>query len=220
MGDGFSQLIDTAQPFFRGLEANNTREWFEPRKAAYAEDIRKPSELLANVLEGGISALTGREYTAKLFRIHRDVRFSKDKTPYKPFQHMLWRQSGAATDLVWFFGIGVNDLTVGLGLPDLSKHLERYRRMVDRDGVELSAAIAAAEAAVGARLSDWGPAPLKRVPKPYAPDHPQADLLRRRALAVAAPLAEGWREAGLVPAVIAVMQEMRPVWAVLDREFG
>ena len=77
--DSFTKMVDTAQAFFAELAAANTREWFEPRKAHYASAIRKPSELFAEVVSDELSSLTGVRHDAKLFRIYRDVRFSKDK---------------------------------------------------------------------------------------------------------------------------------------------
>ncbi len=220
MSDDFAGLIDTANAFFAELKANNRKDWFEPRKTHYRDAIRKPAELLADLLAEDLGRLTGKPQKPKVFRVHRDVRFSADKTPYNPHLHLMWSQAGVDLAPVWFFGASPDYLIVGAGLPGLSgPALNRYRALVDEAGSELAAAIETAQAN-GAELSDWGPPPLKRVPKPYAPDHPQAELLKRKALTMSAPLPEGWRETGLVAGILAAAGMLHPVWTLLDAGLG
>jgi uncharacterized protein (TIGR02453 family) len=220
MPDGFVELIDTSNAFFADLAQNNTRSWFEPRKAQYIAEIRKPAELLGEILAEDIAHLTGKPHDPKLFRIYRDVRFSKDKTPYNAHLHLMWSR-GAATAPVWFFGSAPDYLTVGMGLVGLQgPALARFRTFIDSRGDALKAAMDGAAQSAGAAISDWGPAPLKNVPKPYDPDHPHADLLKRKALAISAPLAAGWRETGVVPAVQSTLKALFPVWRLIDAEFS
>ena len=61
---------------------------------------------------------------------------------------------------------------------------------------------------------------MKRVPKPYAPDHAHGDLLKRKALALSAPLPEGWREAGLVRTIQAGVKALLPIWSLIDDEMA
>lgn len=220
MADGYTELIDRANEFFAALARNNTRDWFEPRKAAYVAEIRKPAERLGDRLAGDIARLTGKPHRPKLFRIYRDVRFSRDKTPFNPHLHLMWTQ--AAPDApAWFFGAAPDYLVLGVGLMGpKGAALTRYRALVDSRGTALSDAIAAAAAGVGARISNWGPAPLKRVPKPFDPDHPQGDLLRRKALALDADLPADWRAAGLTASVDRVAAALLPVWRILDQGMG
>lgn len=217
MTKSFNDLIDRSNAFFAELAKNNRKDWFEPRKAEYVADIRKPAELLADILAEDLGRMTGATCAPKVFRIYRDVRFSKDKTPYNPHLHLMWRQTGREDAPVWFFGSSPGYLIVGTGLAALpGPALTRYRSMIDRDGAEIAAAIDAARQSVGAELSDWGPPPLKRVPKPYAPDHPQGDLLRRKSLTVSAPLPADWRAAGLVKAIHKTAEGLLPLWRLLD----
>lgn len=220
MPDGFVELIDKSNEFFADLAQNNTRDWYEPRKAFYVAEIKKPAELLGEILAEDISRLTGKPHSPKLFRIHRDVRFSKDKTPYNAHLHLMWGQ-GAAASPAWFFGASPDYLIVGVGLMGLQGDaLNRYRAFVDAQGDKLAAAIKTAATSVGASLSDWGPEPLKRVPKPYAPDHAHGDLLKRKALALSAPLPEGWREAGLVRTIQTTVKALLPIWSLIDDEMA
>lgn len=219
MADGFAELIDRSNTFFAGLAENNRKDWFEPRKDSFVRDIRKPAELLGDLFAEDLARRTGVAHRPKLFRIYRDVRFSKDKTPYNAHLHLLWRQSGEGPAPAWFFGSAPDYLSFGLGLMDLrGPALTRFRAFIDRHGAALEAAMARA-ARRGAGLSDWGPPPLKRVPAPYGADHPQAGLLKRRALALHVPLTDGWRATGLLPAMGEAAQTLMPVWTILHEDF-
>ena len=72
--------------FFKDLEKNNNREWFHENKKRYEDSVKNPFHNFVEELIGGLSdifpTLTIQPKDA-IFRIHRDVRFSKDKTPYK-----------------------------------------------------------------------------------------------------------------------------------------
>jgi hypothetical protein len=88
-----------------------------------------------------------------------------------------------------------------------------WRKLVDAHGDELAEAMAE----TGCGISDWGEAPLKKVPAPFDAVHPNADLLRRRSLILDAPLRECWRmEGGLLTAIIARCETLLPVWRLFD----
>ncbi len=216
MSDGFSEMLVTANGFFKKLAANNAKPFYEEHKAFYVSEIKKPAELLADLLAEDLARLTGVAHKPKVFRIHRDVRFSKDKTPYNAHLHLMWSQPQEGKP-AWFFGSSPEYMIVGVGVMGLQgERLTAYREFVDREGDALSDALDTAQTTLGAELSDWGPEPLKRVPKPYDPDHPHGDLLRRKALAVTAPPRADWKDNGLVPAVTATMKGLLPVWALLN----
>jgi len=221
MSDGFAQLIDTANGFFAELRQSNTRDWFEDRKAFYVAEIRKPAELLANLLAEDLARMTGKAHAPKVFRIYRDVRFSKDKTPYNTHLHMMWPRKDAEGAPLWFFGASPEYMTVGMGVMAANgAALTRYRGFIDREGDAVAGAVAEAREVLGVEIGEWGGAPLKRVPKPYEPDHPHGDLLRRKALTVSAEPREDWRSAGLIPGVTATMKGFMPLWRLMDAAFG
>ena len=201
---GWATLIDEANGFFEGLAANNRKDWFEDRKAWYVDHVRKPAEMLADIAGGEIGRVTGHPQGAKVFRVYRDVRFSKDKTPYNPWLHVIWQDAGAKDDRLrpaHFFESAPPssdeaarlNLAAGI-MADGGEPLTRLRAFLAEWGGLVEDALEECREAVGAELSGWGPAPLKRVPKPYEADHPHGDLLKRKALIVEAPLGEGWRE--------------------------
>jgi len=216
MGDGFDGLIDDANAFFGDLRDNNRRDWFEPRKESYRDRIRKPADLLADLVAEGLARRTGVAPKPKVFRIHRDVRFSADKTPYNPHLHLSWfPETGSRPG--WFFGSAPDYLMFACGIPTMQgADLTRFREAVHRDGAGLEAVLTAAGGRIGATLSDWGPAPLKRVPKPYDADHPHAALLRRKSLVAHADLPDAWRDRGLVPTLEGMADALLPLWRWLD----
>lgn len=220
MSDDFAGLIDTANDFFRGLAANNNRDWYEPRKETYKTEIQKPAALLADLLAEDFGRLTGKVHKPKVFRIHRDVRFSKDKTPYNARMHMMWTQTETEDAPLWFFGSAPDYVILGMGAMCNSKaSLVRYRALIDRDGDAVVAAMDAARAAVGAEIGTWGSEPLKRVPAPYDKDHAHGDLLRRKSLSLRAELGADWR-AGLIPAVMTAAKGMMPLWEIFQEEIA
>jgi uncharacterized protein (TIGR02453 family) len=216
--DGFTAMVDEARAFFTELDANNTKEWFEPRKTHYQTQIRQPAELLCELVGAEITRLTGKGHSGKVLRIYRDVRFSKDKRPYNPHLHMVWWQGAGKNDgeagYAWFFACSPTQFALNMGTPSFKgEGLLAWRKLVDAHGEELDEAIAD----TGYGLSDWGEAPLKKVPAPYDADHPHADLIRRRSLILDAPLGEDWRtNGGLLTAIVARSQKLLPVWRVLD----
>lgn len=221
MPDGFSEMIDEARRFFARLRDDNTKPFYESHKDVYRDRIRKPAELLADLFAEDLARQTGKAHGPKVFRIHRDVRFSRDKTPYNTHLHLLWSRPGAEAAPAWFFGAAPDYLILGMGVIGLEKEsLAQFRRMVDREGDALSDEMQAAESAIGATLSDWGPAPLKRVPKPFDSDHPHAELMKRKAFALSAPLPEDWETRGLLPSLNAMVPPLLPIWRRLDGHFS
>lgn len=219
MADGFEAMVDTAVAFFAELETNNSKDWFDPRKAQYTSEIKKPAELFGDLIAEDLSRVMGRSHAPKLFRIYRDIRFSKDKSPLNAHLHLMWSNPNRAElEPVWFFGLSPSYFILGGGVMGLKgPSLARFRAHIDRDGDALRDALSAG-AEQGVAISDWGPEPLKRVPKPFAPDHPHAELLKRKALAVNVPIASSWREKGLIRAVNDSILVLRPILNAMSPE--
>ena len=133
------------------------------------------------------AGIAGVPVTGKLFRANRDVRFSKDKRPYNTHLHMSWTETPERpTAPVWFFGLSLEYQTAGFGLFGMQgPGLEAYRKMIDKAGDALLAAVAGSQGTI----SGHGPEPLKRVPAPYPKDHPHSDLLKRKGLTIDVDLA-------------------------------
>jgi uncharacterized protein (TIGR02453 family) len=215
MSDGFDQMIATGRSFFAGLARNNEKDWFEANKASFKDGIEAPAKLLVELFAEDLSRLTGVSHSGKVGRIYRDTRFSADKTPYNTYLHAYWESSQAAPG--WLFRLTATgpELLTGLHGMD-SAALTRFRAAVDRDGDALEEAIAEARAG-GADIVDMGPEPLKRVPKPYAPDHEHEAHLRRKMLALGGSIPDSAVSRGLMAALNLTAMALLPFWRWCDR---
>ena len=169
--DAFPGFTKETVRFLQELKANNTREWFADNKSAYENAVKAPAQHFCDALTGQLQILTGAAHKSKIFRIHRDLRFSKDKTPYNAHLHISFiPESKMAAPPCWFFGLAPERLTVGAGVFAFDKPaLEAYRQRVDgKDGVALAALLDLLKQD-GVRIGDIE---LKRVPTGYAQDHP------------------------------------------------
>ncbi|MDQ1604749.1 MAG: hypothetical protein QOE01_2594 [Actinomycetota bacterium] len=167
----FNGFSAQARAFYRRLEADNTREFWTANKAVYETEVREPLEALLADLEPEFGA-------AKVFRPYRDVRFSRDKTPYKTHQAAL---VGGGDGMGWYLQLDADGLLVGGGFrAHSSEQLAGFRQGVDDEvyGPELERLLHALDAAGFRREGET----LKTAPKGYAADHPRVGLLRHKSL--------------------------------------
>lgn len=199
--------------FLQGLSKHSNREWFTDHKNDYERYIKAPSEHFAAEMEQRLQTLTGHEYKSKLFRIYRDVRFSKDKTPYHSHQRIsFFPMTKTETPPAWFFSLEKDHFILGTGLYGLQKQvLENWRKSVSgRVGSELTKVITAMEDR-GLRINE---ADLKRVPSGFDSDHSNERLLRRKGLSVWMDFDDArpaYGEKGLTN-VLAGFQTLRPIF--------
>lgn len=213
--DAFAAMIATTRLFMAELAQNNDRDWFEGNKARFKSDIEGPVKLLTDLFTEDLSRLTGTSHAGKMGRIYRDTRFSKDKSPYNTHVHAYWQQAGGSGP-GWLLHVDAQGAQFMTGLHALDADgLARVRAQIDRDGDSLMEAIEAA-GQTGARLSDHGDASLKRVPKPYDPDHPHGDLLRRKQIILATALTDDGMADGLLAAMSRGVRAMLPFWRWCD----
>ena len=164
----FTGIPIAALDFYEDLENDNSKSFWTAHKSIYEESVRAPMLALATAVEGEFGK-------PKMFRPYRDVRFSKDKTPYKTHQGMWFGESSR------YVHVGAPGLFVAGGYwQSSSEQIARYRRAVDDDvaGPALERAIAAVRKA---KLEISGDQ-VTRVPSGYDREHARADLLRYRTL--------------------------------------
>ena len=119
----FTGFSDEAIELYEALAADNTREFWAAHKAVWETEVRDQFLALTAALEDEFGP-------AKLFRPHRDTRFSKDKTPYKTHQAAL---VGETTGIGWYLQLSADGLLVGGGWrAHDSGQVARYRAAVDR----------------------------------------------------------------------------------------
>ncbi len=173
----YSTLITDSRAFLNELSENNNREWFNENKTRYDTALKKPAKALLGDLQAQLATLLEQPVSTKLFRANRDVRFSKDKTPYSTHLHMMWTPQGNGTQPAYFFGIAQEYVKVGAGVMSFDKAQQSAWRawVSEREGDAFQTRIDA----TGATL---GKPELKRVPSPFEKDHPRAELLQRKSL--------------------------------------
>lgn len=168
--------------FLTALRANNDRHWFEAHKDDYDAQLKQPGQAFAAALAAALESGTGEAHAWKIFRIHRDVRFSRDKTPYNSHLHISLSPNGDCENggPVWMFGLDPDGLTLGAGIFAFSKpQLEAWRARVAGPEGQAVEQLLAELAQDGIRLSE---PELKRVPAPYPAEHPRSHLLRHKGL--------------------------------------
>jgi uncharacterized protein (TIGR02453 family) len=207
----FTGFPPEALDFYRGLAADNTKAYFDAHREVYAQAVRGPMEALLSELEPEWGP-------AKVFRPNRDVRFSRDKAPYKTeIGALLATTPGSG----WYVRLDADGLGAGGGYPHLSRdQLDRYRRAAgdEATGPALAAAIADAEAA-GLEVFSQS---LKVAPRGWPRDHPRIDLLRRTSLLflrTAPPGPEVHTRAALAW-VVRTWRDGAPLLAWLDHHVG
>ncbi len=177
----FAGFPEDSSRFLAELKANNNREWFAENKQRYETSLKQPAEAFAAALSERLEELTGAAHTSKIFRIHRDVRFSKDKTPYNAHLHIGFMPEDSASAAGWYFGMYAKKATLGAGVFALEKErLTRFRQKLHGEKGDTLREICEALLSAGFRLSE---PELKRTPPPYPSDHPNAEYLRRKSLA-------------------------------------
>ncbi|MFI6028419.1 DUF2461 domain-containing protein [Amycolatopsis magusensis] len=172
----FTGFGEYAIDFYDGLVVDNSKPYWEDNLRTYREDVRAPMEALLTELEAEFSDGFGK---GKVFRPHRDVRFAKDKRPYKTHCGGVIEQGRGGG--AYYVEVSSAGLRVGGGCFHLAAdQLAKFRRAVDTEphGPELERLLAKL------RKQGWeiqGDS-LKTKPRGYDADHPRIDLLRHRSL--------------------------------------
>ncbi|MEY9952373.1 DUF2461 domain-containing protein [Leifsonia sp. EB34] len=164
----FTGFDEDAIAFYRELTLHNDKAFWLANRERYEQRVAAPMHALAEALEPAFGA-------GRLFRPYRDVRFSRDKSPYKLHAALTFERGG-------YVQVSAEGLAGGAGVYQLDKEqLDRYRRAVDapRTGGELAAALATLRAA---GIAIEIPEQLKTSPRGYPGDHPRVELLRYKGI--------------------------------------
>ena len=174
----FTGFRPEAIQFLADLADNNERSWFQPRKGDYERLLKIPLEELCVALdqrfrERGLPL--SADPARSPFRIYRDVRFSKDKSPYKTHLSASLPSLDGHAEAGAYFHMSPGEIYAGGGMwhPDRER-LAAWRALVD-SGVGLEALD---DPAFVATFGSVGGDALSRVPAGFAKDHPRAELLR------------------------------------------
>jgi len=129
--------------FFDQLKENNNKEWFDLHRTEYEKNIKKPFRDFFEKLTKEVVKLDPKitcDPSKCIFRINRDIRFSKDKTPYKIHQAGVFAEGGKKSEMpCYYLHIGQEDVLVGGGMYFVSKeNLEKIRQEILYNEAELN----------------------------------------------------------------------------------
>lgn len=201
--------------FFRGLTRNNTREWFEAHRADYEAHVKAPMRAFVEEMDvriGGFAPEIVGDPVRSVFRIHRDIRFAKDKSPYKThagcwFFHRDGRskvgREAEGSGAGFYFQVAPGDSFAGGGIwmpPRGALNRMRAAIAADPKGFERAAN------GLKIRRRFGGPseeAQLKRMPRGYAAGHPAARWLRLESFTVGRPYTDAQATSGRLTSLVA-----------------
>lgn len=166
----FAGFPSTAFDFYDDLEIDNSKTFWDANKSVYEEAVKTPMLALTAALEDEFGPV-------KMFRPYRDVRFARDKTPYKTHQG-AFVAAGPATG--WYLELAASGFRVGAGYYDASSaRLAAIRQAIDAPtGAELEKLVRRLGRAGWQISGDT----VKTTPRGYDADHPRIELLRHKTL--------------------------------------
>ena len=182
--------------FFEKLAANNNRDWFKAHKQDFQAQVQRPAQAFVIALGQRLQTLSSAiRYDANLngsgsiMRIYRDIRFSRDKTPYKTHLGIVfWEGEGKKTENpAFYFGLDPTGGKMYAGMSGFPKPmLEAYRQAVldNSLGSELETVLAKLKTMQDYEVSEPH---YKRMPRGFDKDHPRASLLLYNGLGVVSP---------------------------------
>jgi len=166
----FAGIPPAALEFYEQLEADNTKVFWQANRPTYIEVVKNPVEELCEALS---------DYGPfHLFRPHNDLRFSKNKPPYKVHQGAYGESEGGAG---FYVQLSAKGLMCGSGYYAMAKdQLARFRSVIDAEAT--GAEIAGIVDGLGRGYEVGAISELKTAPRGYPKDHPRIELLRRKGL--------------------------------------
>ncbi len=184
--------------FFRELSANNNREWFNNHRSRYEEDVKTPLLRFIAQFAHPLYSISPHfmaipKVGGSLFRIYRDVRFSKDKRPYKEaagvhFRHKAGKDAHAPG---FYLHLGPDEVFAAIGIwGAASKELLLIRQQIVKDPDEW-VGITQNPTFLEVFSEGYEHQKLKRAPKGFDPNHPLIEDLRSKHFVAVCPLSEG-----------------------------
>jgi uncharacterized protein (TIGR02453 family) len=210
--------------FLRALAAHNERTWFTEHKDDYETAIKKPAVFLAEAIAAELESVTGAAFQSKVFRINRDLRFAKDKTPYNTHVRMAFWSTGRSiknpqTGPAFYLSIELDEIVLGAGSLVFSPlMLTRFRRAIaDPTTAQDLQAVLDALTTDGHRVSE---PELKRTPAGFeGTDAITATLALHKSLGAWAHHRCGTPPHGIhAQDCVAAFSKLKPLYAWLERE--
>jgi uncharacterized protein (TIGR02453 family) len=221
----FKGFGPSALPFFKALKFHQSKEWFEENRSLYETDVLQP---MVALLDDLTAAFAKKRVPLKadgkrsIFRLNRDVRFSKDKSPYKTHAGALMTRSGGKNDPgVLYLHISPEGCfaAAGFHMPE-PEALRKMREAIKAKPARFKAVLTALDKS-GLKLGGYDQ--LTRVPRGFEEfkDHPLAEAFRMKSFIVEEQIADGMvGSAKLAGTLIGFTDRALPLlkfgWAALE----
>lgn len=227
----FRGFSPAALGFFTGLARHNDRDWFASTRVVHDQEVRRPLEALIEEMDARLGLLAPElvgDPKRSVFRLYRDIRFSRDKSPFKThaacwFYHrdagrIVGQGDTGGAGFYFHLEPGASLVAGGIWMPPAAG-LRRIREGLaeDPEGFAATLRVRGFRKRFGG-LS--GESMLKRMPRGYAPDHPAADWLRYRSFTVSRPLGEEVLARSLPDVLERDFRMMLPMVRWLNRALG
>jgi uncharacterized protein (TIGR02453 family) len=206
--------------FLRGLKRNNDREWFEARRDVYERSLRAPMLALAEEINHAMIDFAPehlRPANKAVMRIYRDIRFSKNKQPYKTHLSAWWARRGMekTSGGGYYLQISPQEIMVAAGvyMPE-REQLLAIRRWMSENHIAYRKQLKSLMSSRGFAFTGVDAQPLTRMPKGFASDDPADELVRATNWGVSATLPA---EVALTPKLVAeIVKRMRVAAPIVD----
>lgn len=164
--------------FLKGLEKNNDRDWFQPRKEIFETKLRAPMLELVEAINAQLLTFAPEHITEPkkaVYRIYRDTRFSKDKTPYKTHLGAIFPRRGLGKDAGagYYFHVSAKEIGIACGAyAPGPEQLSKIRHFIAENPKPFRASNKLMGPVQGTTL--------QRAPKGFDPEHPAIDLIKMK----------------------------------------
>jgi uncharacterized protein (TIGR02453 family) len=211
--DPFRGFPKAALDFYAGLEADNSRSYWQAHKKVFEESVRAPMATL-------LDSFPEQYGQFHVFRPYRDVRFSADKSPYKEQHGAVSQTEGGAGH---YLHVSADGVLVAAGMYTMARdQLARFRAAVadDASGVRLADLLAGLrKAKMDVHAHDE---PLRTAPRGYPADHPRIELLRWKGCLASGQITSDAvvRSGRLRGRILAAWERMQPLVDWLNEYVG
>src|ERR1700722_2442562 len=210
-----------ALKFLRGLKRNNDRVWFEARRGVFEKELKEPMlKLIGEINEAMVefAPMHVRPPQKIMMRIYRDIRFSKNKQPYKTHVSAWWVRDGLqkTSGAGFYLQVSAEEVLVAAGvyMPE-REQLLAIRRYLAEHHKEFRAVMIRKK--LRSLMNENDGVPLTRAPKGFPEEHPAIDLLKNKQWGVSARLpVERATRATLVKDVVQRFKVAAPLVALLN----
>lgn len=217
-------LHTTTIKFLKDLKKNNTKEWFDANRKTYENAKGDYTNLVAEIIkqfspkDAGIAELQPKDC---MFRINRDVRFSKDKSPYKTNMGAFFATGGKKSPLAgYYFHLEPGSCFVGGGLwmPDAA-NVKKVRQEIDYSWEEFSGIIHSKKfKTLYGELDRSEGYALSREPKGYEKDNPAIEYIKLKSWVANSPVNDSdLTDKSLVKKIIAAFETLQPMITFLNK---